>query len=162
MKSHLRIHHRAHMPFPTLVNQLRLTRQPLLLTREFETRIGLRVRFQSHSCIECIAFGRPLDDPCAKLRDWPESLRVARSTMEWEVSICPRAATGIHCCLIIKLVDDVELLVCLGMDDTFRPFCIGLPLSHGVYNDLDERIILREYCRSAKRGYTENETVITD
>jgi len=60
-------------------------------------------------------------------------------------------------------MDDVEILACLGLDDAFRVFLIVLPLSHGIYNDdLDERMILQEYCRNARRSHRENKTMITD
>lgn len=80
-KFHLRTHHRAHMPTPSLVVKLRLARQPLLFTHEFEALIGFRVSFHSCSYIECIAFGRPLPYPSAKLRNWPESRRVPLSNI---------------------------------------------------------------------------------
>lgn len=162
-KSHLRTHRGAQMPFPTRVEKLRLTRHPLMLAHELEASIGLRVKFHSCPSIECVAFERPVRNPGAMLRNWSASRRLPTRNMEWEISIRPRAAAGIHCCLVIKLVDDVELLVCLGIDDAFRPFCIVLPLSHEIYNDdLDERGILREYCRSAKRHHKEHETVVTE
>lgn len=162
-KSHLRTRHGAHMPFPTRVIQLRLTRQPLLWTNRFEASIVYRVRFQVCTYIECTAFQRPLRCPCAGVSALARKSAIRPGNKECEVSICLCAAIALTCCLIIKLMDDVELPGCLRTDDASQPLCVELSLSHTIYNDgLDERQILREYCRTAKWGYRENETLRTD
>ena len=71
-------------------------------------------------------------------------------SFEASFSFDPRAATGVHGYLILKLVDDVHVAILVGASHDFQPLCIVLPLCKQTLNGLKCMSILETYEKFAK------------
>jgi hypothetical protein len=128
------------------VVRLRLVRQPL---EDIHTPIkscGFTVSFTSDTLDPCVAYQRPSGDLDAKLRSWQQIRKTRSGWLKCSFLANPKNATGVHGYLLFTLMDDVQILICLGLSKNFQPLCIVLPLCKQM---LDEGIgcaeILREY-----------------
>lgn len=143
----------TYLPFGYEVVKLRLIRQPLEDIRTPAGSCGYAVNFASDASGQCVAYQRPVGDPHAKLRSWQQIQKTCSGLLDCSFSANPRNATGVHGYLLFTLMDDVQILVCLGLSRDFQPLCIMLPfckqmLDEGLYCEK----ILREHGFDTERN----------
>lgn len=133
------------MPSALTVSQLFITRQPLVELEGSGTR-GFTLKFTSGTPVQCAARSRPVNKPEASLRDWPLVQEVCHGSLECSLAVGTRHATGLLGHLVVTLVDDVDLLICLGLDYSFQPLCIVMPFCKQTYNaQINALSILKAY-----------------
>ncbi|KAI4264897.1 MAG: hypothetical protein L6R42_000011 [Xanthoria sp. 1 TBL-2021] len=128
------------------VVKLRLLRQPLEDVHTPTRSCGFTVSFTSDALDPCAAYQRPSGNFEAKFRSWQEIRKTCNGSLKCSFSANPTNATGVHGYLLFTLMDDIQILICLGLSDNFQPLCIMLPFCKQM---LDKGLgcvkILREY-----------------
>lgn len=151
------------LPFGFEVAQLRLTRQPLEDIRVPSGSCGYAIQFPSDRSVRYAAYKRPVSDPDRELRLWQRTQKPCCRLHDCVFSINPRDATGIHGYILFTLMDDVQILVCLGLNRNFQPLCIVLPLcKEMIDNGLNCRRILQEYGFISRHERDSHEIVDTE
>jgi hypothetical protein len=136
-----------HLPFAYHVEKVRIIRQPLEDIRSPAAgSCGFVVSFTSDVRDSCIAYQRPFDNPDAKLQSWQQIRKTGSGSLNCSFLANARNATGVLGYLLFTLMDDIQILVCLGLSGDFHPLCVILPFCKSI---LDKGIrcaqILREY-----------------
>ena len=107
-----------YLPSRFKVSQFSITRQPLVELEGSGTR-GFTLKFTSHTPIQYAAGSRLVNEPEASLRDWLLFQEACYGSLECSFAVGPKHATGLLGHLVVTLVDDVDLLICLGLDHNF-------------------------------------------
>jgi hypothetical protein len=140
------------LTFDYSVEKLRILRQPLkdIHTSAAES-CGFTVSFTSDAIVSCANYQRPFDNSYAKLRSWQQIQKTCNGSLNCSFSANPKIATGVHGYLLLTLMDDVQILICLGLSCDFQPLCIILPFCKQILNKgLECEKILREYDRISR------------
>jgi hypothetical protein len=137
----------AHPVFGNRVEKVRILRQPLedIRTSADET-CGFVVSFVTDAAVSCAAYQRPCGDSHDDLRSWREMQMTCSGSLDCSFQENCNNATGLHGYLLLTLLDEVQIMICLGLNHAFQPLCIALPLCKRI---LDEGLT----CTSVLRKY---------
>ena len=143
--SHLTVKPETYLPFGYKVVRLSIIRQPLEDIRTPAGACGYAVDCASDASVQCASYQRPVGDPRAKLRSWQQIQKTCSGLLNCSFSVNPRNATGVHGYLLFTLLDDVQILLCLGLNRDFQPLCTILPFCKQMLDEgLRCETILRE------------------
>lgn len=136
----------TYLPFGHQVVKLKLIRQPIENVHTPVAPFSYTVSSASHYLVKCGAYQRPVRNPCAVFRAWRQIRRPNNRPLRCSFAVMPGRATGVHGYLLFTLVYDIQIMVCLGLNSYFEPFCIMLPFCKRL---LDQGLccekILRRY-----------------
>jgi hypothetical protein len=128
------------------VEKLRILRQPLEDILTSIGSCGFTVSFTSDALDPCVAYQCPSGNLDANLRSWQQIRKTCSGSLKCSFLANPKNATGVHGYLLVTLMYDIQILICLGLSDSFQPLCIVLPFCKEM---LDKGIgcasILQEY-----------------
>jgi hypothetical protein len=114
------------------VSELFITRHALEELEIDRTREFV-FEFTSDSPVRCSARSRPANRLKDRLRNWPLAREARQGYLKCSFHADARYAVGILGHLVVTLVDEIEVLICLGLDRGFQPLCVVLPFSKQIY-----------------------------
>jgi hypothetical protein len=137
----------THLAFGNRIEKVRLLRQPLEEIRtSADDSCGFVVSFVTGAAVSCEAYQRPCGGSHDDFRSWREMQKSCSGSLECSIQANCDNATGVHGYLLLTLLDEVQIMICLGLNHAFQPLCIVLPLCKRI---LDEGLT----CRSVLRRY---------
>jgi hypothetical protein len=146
-----------YQPFGHDVVKLKLLRQPLENIRTPAESRSLAVFFTADTSVSCAAYQRPFENS-EKLRSWDLIRETCSGSLNCSFSANPGNAIGVHGYLLLTLVNDIQILLCLGLGRNFQSLCIILPFCKQLLDGgLECEKILQEYsCFSDQEDHFEN------
>jgi hypothetical protein len=127
------------------VSELLITRNALTELKVDGTR-GFDLKFTSDFPVRCIAHSRPTDDFRARLEDWPMVRSSLRGILQCSITADARHAVGLLGHLVVTLLDEVQVLVCFGLNHNFQHLFVVLPFSKRTYcSQINADKILRAF-----------------
>jgi hypothetical protein len=135
------------LAFGNRTEKVRILRQPLEeISTSADDSCGFVVSFVTDAAVSCAAYQRPCGNLHDNLQSWREMQKTCSGSLECSFQANCDNATGVHGYLLLTLLDEVQIMICLGLNHVFQPLCVVLPLCKRI---LDEGLT----CRSVLRKY---------
>lgn len=137
----------THLAFGNRIEKVKILRQPLEEIRtSADDSCGFVVSFVTGAAVSCAARQRPCDNSHDDFRSWREMQQSFSGSLECSIQANCDNATGVHGYLLLTLLEEVQIMICLGLNHAFQPLCIVIPFCKRI---LDEGLT----CRSVLRRY---------
>lgn len=117
------------LAFGNRTKKARILCQPLEEIRtSADDSCGFVVSFATDAAVSCTAYQSPCGNLHDNLRSWREMQKTCSGSLECSFQANRDNATGVHGYLLLTVLDEVQIMICLGLNYVFQPLCIVLPL----------------------------------
>lgn len=117
-----------HLAFGNRIERVRILRQSVEdINTSADESCGFVVSFVTDAAVSCAAYQRPDGDSHDNLRSWREIQKKRGGPLDCLFQANCNNATGVHGYLLLTLLDEVQIMICLGLNYAFQPLCITLP-----------------------------------